>query len=158
LFPFGYQVPEHVERNTLTFYLALADKYVGAPMLSSMLGVWAAWSGDRERSSELFDEGYSKFQFEPFAMTNEYRLDKFPEQVQAGPMFANLGGFLTGLLYGLTGLRLTAGAPETWPARPVCMPSLWDGVEVERIWVRGEPARLVAHHGDERARIEPSCE
>jgi protein-glucosylgalactosylhydroxylysine glucosidase len=81
-------------------------------MLSSLLGVWAAWLGDRDESSRLFEEGFAKFQFEPFAVTNEYRLDKFPEQVQAGTMFANLGGFLTGLLYGLTGLCINADEPE----------------------------------------------
>jgi trehalose/maltose hydrolase-like predicted phosphorylase len=154
LFPFGCTVDSQLERNTLKLYLSMADKYAGAPMLSSMLGVWAAWLGDRDEASRLFEEGYAKFQFEPFAMTNEYRLDKFPEQVQAGPMFANLGGFLTGVLYGLTGLRLGAGDPNSWCARPVCMPSLWDGVAVERVWIRGKPMRLLARHGDERVCLE----
>jgi hypothetical protein len=153
LFPFGCHVDRDLERNTLKFYLSMADKYVGAPMLSSLLGVWAAWLGEREESSRLFEEGYAKFQFDPFSMTNEYRLDKFPEQPQAGPMFANLGGFLTGLLYGLTGLQPGTGEPESWASRPPCMPSLWEGIEVERIWIRGRPMQLLARHGQERAAI-----
>jgi hypothetical protein len=35
------------------------------------------------------------------------------------------------------------------------MPSLWDGVEIERIWAHGRRHRFLACHGDERARIEP---
>jgi len=65
-----------------------------------------------------------------------------------------VGGFLTSCLYGLPGLVLGAGEPETWPRRPVVMPTLWEGVEVERIWVRGKLARLVARHGDNRATLE----
>jgi len=34
------------------------------------------------------------------------------------------------------------------------MPAGWDGIEVERIWVGGKPARLEARHGAARARIE----
>jgi hypothetical protein len=33
------------------------------------------------------------------------------------------------------------------------MPDLWEAIEVERIWVRGRPARLLARHGS-TARIE----
>jgi len=36
----------------------------------------------------------------------------------------------------------------------VVLPEGWEAIEVERIWVRGRPARLVARHGDDRARIE----
>jgi hypothetical protein len=34
------------------------------------------------------------------------------------------------------------------------MPATWEGIEVERIWVRGKPARLSAFHGDESAQLE----
>jgi hypothetical protein len=34
------------------------------------------------------------------------------------------------------------------------MPHLWEGVEVDRIWVRGRPARLLARQGDNRATVE----
>jgi hypothetical protein len=37
-----------------------------------------------------------------------------PRHVVAGPFTANLGAFLTGCLYGLTGLRPTACDPEDW--------------------------------------------
>ena len=101
----------------------------------------------------MFEEGYAKFVSERFLNTHEYRDDRFPEQPPAGPFFANLGGFLLGLLYGLPGLRVGSGAPTSWCERPVVMPETWDGVEVERIWVRGRPAHLLARHGDPRATL-----
>jgi len=131
----------------------LAPKYVGSPMLSALYGVWAAWLGDRRRSLELFDEGYSRFVEARFLQTSEYRPDKFPEQPRAAPFVANLSGFLLSLLDGLPGLRLGDGQPSTWPSRAVVLPARWKAIEVERLWVRGRPARLIARHGDERARL-----
>lgn len=34
------------------------------------------------------------------------------------------------------------------------MPAGWEGIEVERLSVRGRRAHLLARQGDERARIE----
>jgi hypothetical protein len=156
LFPQSYDCSPEVERATFDFYLELADEYVGAPMLSALLGVYAARVGDRERSLELFERGYAAFVVDPFATTTEYDRTRFPEQPVAGPFTANLGGFLLGCLYGLPGLRLGDGEPDSWCSRPVVMPLGWDGVEVERIWVRGREARLVAEHGAEHAVITSS--
>ena len=39
-----------------------------------------------------------------FLQTLEYRPDRFPEQPMAGPFFANLGGFLMGLILGFPGI------------------------------------------------------
>ncbi|MBV9357274.1 MAG: glycoside hydrolase family 65 protein [Chloroflexi bacterium] len=154
LFPYWHTVDQAVERETLRFYLDLAPQYLGSPMLSSLYGVWAAWLGDRERSLALFEEGYARFVQDRFFQTYEYRPDRFPEQPRAGPFFANLSGFLLGLLYGLPGLRPGAGHPEGWPSRPVVLPAGWDSIEVQRIWIRGRPARLLARHGGERAELE----
>jgi hypothetical protein len=33
------------------------------------------------------------------------------------------------------------------------MPAGWNGIEVDRVFVRQEPARLVARHGAERAEL-----
>ena len=65
-------------------------------------------------------------------------------------MFANLGAFLTGLLYGFTGIRLSVGAPESWSERPVALPDGWKGIHVERVWIKGRPWRLDARAGAER--------
>ena len=142
-----------VEEASYASYLELADRYVGSPMLSALLGVYAARLGRREQALELFEKGYAAFVLEPFTITAEYDPRVFPEQEIAGPFTANLGAFLISCLYGLTGIRLGAGNPQQWCHRPVTMPLGWDGIEVERLWIRGRPASLLARHGDQRATL-----
>lgn len=155
LFLFNYEADPGVERATLRFYLDRVGPYVGRPMLSALLGTWAARLQDRELSARLFEEGYAEFVEEPFLVTNEFS-PRQPGHPRAGPLVANVGGFLIGCLYGLPGLVLGPGDPADWCRRPVLMPSLWDGVEVDRIWVRGRPACLMARHGEKSAVIEPA--
>ena len=151
LFPLTFECSAEVERSTLDYYLRLADKYVGAPMLSALLGVYAARLGDRERSLELFERGYADFVIDPFALTTEYAPGVFPEQPVAGPFTANLGGFLTSCLYGLPGIRIGPGNAESWCARAVTLPKGWNELHVDRVWARGNPLQLAARHGDEHA-------
>jgi Glycosyl hydrolase family 65 central catalytic domain len=153
---FGHPAYPAVASATRRAYLDVADDYVGSPMLSSLLGVFAAHEGDRRRSSALFDDGYARFCSERFANVHEYRPDRFPDEPVAGPFYANLAGFLGACMYGLGHIRLGPGPPVSWCDHgPIVMPTLWDGVEVERVWAHGHPHHLVAHHGDDRARIEP---
>jgi trehalose/maltose hydrolase-like predicted phosphorylase len=153
LFPVGYPLDERTERETIHFYLDRVDPYVGSPMLSPLLGTYAARIGDRRRSLRLFQEGYAEFINPPFTETDEFSRTRFPEKPRVGPFQANLAAFLTACMFGLTGVAVGPGDPATWPARPVVMPAGWDGVEIERLLVRGKPARLVARHGDKRARL-----
>jgi len=154
-FPLPYAAEPSVERATLRFYLDRVEPYVGYPMLSAPMGVWAAWLGDRALSARLFEEGYGAFIDQPWRVANEFS-SRFPDRPRAGPLVANVGGFLTGCLYGLPGLVLGSDEPESWPRRPVVMPDLWEAVELDRLWVHGRPVRLIARHGDARARIEPA--
>jgi len=154
LFPLTFECRPAVERATFNFYLRLADKYVGAPMLSALLGVYAARVGDRERALELFERGYANFVIEPFSITTEYDQRVFPEQEVAGPFTANIGGFLTSCLYGLTGLRIGAGDPASWCSRPVTLPKGWEAIHVERLWARGKRAHLSASHGQVHGRLD----
>jgi hypothetical protein len=62
-------------------------------------------------------------------------------------MFANIGGFLTTLLYGYPGLRLGPGEADTWAERSVVLPGGWKELHVERLWVRGEGRSLTAVAG-----------
>jgi hypothetical protein len=62
-------------------------------------------------------------------------------------MFANIGGFLTTLLYGYPGLRLGPADPATWAERPVVLPANWKAIHVERLWVHGEGRSLTAVAG-----------
>jgi hypothetical protein len=153
LFPIGYCADPDTERRTIEFYLSRIEPFIGHPMLSAILGTFAAWIGDRERSRALFERGYAEFVFEPFSETDEFSRGRFPEKPRVGPFQANLGGFLASCVYGLTGIRLGPEEPCAWARRPVVLPEGWDAIEVERIWARGKPASLVARHGAERAEI-----
>jgi len=77
----------------------------------------------------------------------EYRPDKFPDQPMAGPFFANMGGFLMSVLLGFPRLKIGPGSPQDWPQGKVVLPKGWISIEVERLWVRGRPMRLVAQQG-----------
>jgi trehalose/maltose hydrolase-like predicted phosphorylase len=153
IFPVGYTLDPAVEQATLRYYLDLAPGYIGSPMLSPLYGVWAAWAGNRRLATRLYEEGYADLIGPRFVQTLEQSATKFREAPPSGPFFANIGGFLTGLLYGLPGLRIGPGEPEKWPSRPVVLPAGWRSIEVERAWIHGKPARLVAPHGAERAEL-----
>jgi hypothetical protein len=154
LFPFGYRLEPDLEARTIRFYLDRVDPYIGMPMMSAPLGVFAAWIGDRDRAATLFEAGYADFVNEPFGDPHEFSRKRFPDKPVVGPFYANLGGYLQALLYGLTGMHPNSGEPGSWFTRPVAMPSLWEGIEVERVWVRGRPVSLSARHGDAAARFE----
>ena len=153
IFPMDYPVEPQLERATIDFYLGRAGEYVGRPMLSALLGVYAARAGDRTESLRWFERGYADFIEDPFMETNEFSLKRFPDKPRVGPFMANLGGFLMSCLYGLTGLVLSAAEPAAWFTRPVVLPEGWDAIEVDRLFVRGRPARLLARHGENRASL-----
>ena len=154
LFPLWYEVSPAVASATLDAYLRLAPDYIGSPMLSPLYGVWAAWAGDRQQSLRLLEQGYADLVGDRYLQTLEMSPAKFPDTPRSGPFFANLGGFLMGLLYGLPGIRLGPDEPSTWPSRPVVLPAGWRSIEVERAWVRAKPAHIVATQGAERAVID----
>lgn len=147
VWPFGYRLEPEEEQATLGFYLDQADGYLGSPMLSALYGAWAARTGDRVLALKLLDEGYGRFESGRFSQILEYRPDRSPEQPRAGPFFANMAGFLTSLLLGLPRLRPDDGDPATWSEAAVVLPKGWEAIEVDRLWVRGRPMRLIARHG-----------
>lgn len=153
LFPVGYPVDPETQRRTLAAAVGNVDDYLGSPMLSAVTGVYAARLGERDRALELYERGFAEFVQQPHTVVCEYSPSVYPDQPRAGPFIANMGGFLTGCLYGLTGMTLRAGGPGGWCSGPVTMPQGWDGVHVDRLWVRGRPATLTAEHGEERARL-----
>src|SRR2546423_11971419 len=109
-------------------------------MLSALLGVYAAWIGDRKRSLDLFERGYADFILEPFTETDEFSRKKFPDKPRVGPFQANLGGFLSACLYGLPGIQLGPEEPAEWARRAVVPSSGWDAPQGERPWGRNPPA------------------
>lgn len=154
LFPYDYPASATQRQKTLEFYLSRWRDYAGAPMLPALYGVWACMAGDRTLALTLFEEGYAAYDLPRFHQCLEYTGDHADGGTAAGPFFANLGGLLLGLVYGYAGLEIDDGDPGDWPQRPVVLPEGWEAIEVERLWVRGRPARLTARHGADRAILE----
>lgn len=152
-YPQIYQAAPGVEQATYEQYLA-THPHAQWPMCAQFGGVYAARLGQRETALQLLEEGCAGYMFGPFSTVDEFGATMTRDKEKVGPYMAHAGGFVMNLLYGFTGLRLGAGDPQSWFQFPVTMPMGWEGIEVERIWVRNRPARLVAHHGDERGRIE----
>ena len=153
-FPYDHPTSEAKRQRTLVFYLSHWSEYVGSPMLPALYPVWAAMTGDRELALQLFEEGYAAYDHARFHQCLEYRTDHPDSLVPAGPFFANLGGMLLGLLFGLTGLVVDEDDPAGWAKRPVVLPAGWSAIEVERVWVRGRAARLRAVNGEAKASLE----
>jgi len=151
IFPIWHPLAPDVAQATLDYYLRLAPGYIGSPMLSALYGVWACWSGDRRLALKLYEQGYAEMHRGRFLQALEQHPILYPDNPPAGPFFANLGGFLMGLMYGLPGLRLSPADPSTWPSREVILPAGWRSIEVERVWLRNRPARITAEHGAARA-------
>lgn len=155
LFPYDHPSPPDQRQKTLAFFLEHWRDYVGSPMLPALYPTWATMAGDRELAARLFDEAYAAYDQGRFHQCLEYRPDHADSLVRAGPFFANLGGMLMGLLFGMTRLRVDDGDPGRWVDGPVVLPQGWDAIEVERVWVRGKPMGLRAGHGDPSATLTP---
>jgi hypothetical protein len=152
IWPLGWQAPPDVEAATFAFAVdEQAPRYLGTPMMSSLFTVWAARLGRRAEALDLLERGYGQFVDDPFAAPDEFPVHE-RDNPRANPMFANLGGYVTDLLFGFPDVELSDGTPESWIAGPTCLPDGWHDVSVDRLWVRGSPARLEARHGD-RARL-----
>ncbi len=156
LFPLGYRTDPGIELATYRYAaVEQAPLYVGAPMLSALLPVYAARAGQPALARQLLETGYGEFINDPFLEPDEYPRSR-KDRPRASPMFANLSGYLTGLLYGFTGLRPSAGEPDSWAVRPPSLPQGWRGIEVEQVWIRREPHSLDARTGAARATLTRS--
>jgi hypothetical protein len=140
-FPVGYEAAGDLEQHTYRYATrSQAPKFVGMPMLSSLFPVFAARSGDRRASRRLLEDGYAALLQPPFS-----EIDEFPAQQdkpRASPMFANMGGFLMGLLYGFPNVRLGDGPPSSWVRGPASLPGGWERIHARRVWARREPLSL----------------
>jgi len=140
------------DEATIKYHLDLAHTYLGMPMLSALLGVFAARLGDRKRALQLFEEGIVSHLQDPFMQFTESARafeGHGSEYSYTGDtvFLTNPAGFLMSLMFGLPGMQLGRGEPNSWMKHPVVMPAGWDAIEVERVWVRGAPKRMTARHG-----------
>jgi trehalose/maltose hydrolase-like predicted phosphorylase len=156
-FPYGYSHSKTVDENTFRFFIEHdLQRYLAYPMPCGFLGVVPSRLGNRQLSRKYFDEGALQFFVEPFMLSIEagailYKniLDKLTTVFLTGR-----GSLMTGLLMGLTRLDIWQEDFENWFAGPIVMPEGWEGIVLEKVYLKGKCARITAMHGDSKAKIE----
>jgi len=159
-FPLGCHLEdERLETNTVRHFLsqARAKLAAGGPMANSYIGVWASRVGDRVLAAESLDAAIRRYVVEPFMMFAEHATDARRKSFKTSnpPMFQTTpSGFVNACMLGLTGIQAGADDPREWGRFPIVMPEGWDGVEVERVFIRGREYAVAARNGSTRASIE----
>jgi len=105
----------------------------------------AAFFGEREKAARLFKHAWDYYVLEPFGMIREYHNQDW------GSYITHFGSLLQAAMFAFTGLRVTDG---DWCQYPASMPQGWGKIEIDRIWVKGKPMKLVAKDG-KKAQLLP---
>jgi protein-glucosylgalactosylhydroxylysine glucosidase len=98
----------------------------------------AAFLGQKERAAQLFEASWKESWLEPFGMIREVSSEDY------GCFLTDFGSILQTVLLGFTGLRISEG---DWAKYPASLPQGWTKIEVDRLWMRGQPTHLVATDG-----------
>jgi trehalose/maltose hydrolase-like predicted phosphorylase len=129
-------------RNTFEYQEKLRQ---ADPTGTSMIGfataavaATAAMLGKKRRAAELFEQSWKDVWLEPFGMIREGPLQDY------GCFLTNFGSLLQTAILGFTGLRITEG---DWQKYPASLPAGWTEIEIGRLWVKGEPKHLVTVDG-----------
>jgi hypothetical protein len=104
----------------------------------------AALAGDRRKAARFFRYSWENYLLPPYGICKEY------QPYGDGCYLMNLSSLLQAALFGFTGVRLREG---DWSKYPATLPEGWTRIEVDRLWIRGRPVRLVAEHGRAAALI-----
>lgn len=98
----------------------------------------AAFLGYRDKARDLFQTAWRNDWIEPFGMLKEAPSETY------GCFLTNCGSLLQTAMLGFTGLRIRE---KDWRAYPASLPEGWSSIEIDRVWVRGEPKQLIAENG-----------
>jgi protein-glucosylgalactosylhydroxylysine glucosidase len=156
-FPYGYSHSKTVDENTYKFFIEHdMRRFCSGPMLAGFLGVFPARLGNRKLAREFFDEGALTFFVEPFMLCTEggaIHYKNHPDGLIT-IFLTGRGSLMSGLLMGLTHLDIWQEDMDKWFAGPIVMPEGWDGIVLEKVYLKGRSARITAMHGDAKAKIE----
>jgi protein-glucosylgalactosylhydroxylysine glucosidase len=131
-------LPPDLMRNTYEHERKLRGARAITPgFMCAGVAASAAFFRDRRRATVLFRQSWEPYWVDPYGLTKEH---------EKGPtcFLTNFGSVLQTVLFGFTGLRISEG---DWSRHTATLPEGWARIEVDRIWVRGVPKRLVAEHG-----------
>jgi trehalose/maltose hydrolase-like predicted phosphorylase len=137
LLPFEPPLAEEALKSTYAAFKQRKREYM-IGFATAAVAAGAAFLGDRKLAGDLFQQCWRPFWMAPFGMTKEAETQTY------GCFLTNFGAMLQCTMIGFTGLRIQDG---DWAKYPATLPEGWERIEVERIWVRGEPRRLVAVQG-----------
>jgi trehalose/maltose hydrolase-like predicted phosphorylase len=100
--------------------------------------VLAAFYGDKEKAKTLFDVAWKPYSIDPFGIAKEFRKTNF------GAFITSYGSLLHSVMLGFTGLRISE---NDWSKYPTSLPKGWDRIEIDQIWIKGIPKKVVAVDG-----------
>jgi len=158
-FPYGYE--DENMKTTLRYYIehGMYD-YCALPMLSGFMGVYPAWTGDRENAKKYYDVANLKFYTEPFYASTERIIDDpvnldFPVSTC---FLSARGSLLSGLIMGLTKMCPWKGdwdGPiDEWFGNDIVLPEGWTKLVIGKVYIRGKAYRITAEHGAPKAVLE----
>ncbi len=119
-------------------------------MLSGFLGVIPARLGDRARAG-LLRPGQPAVLHR--TLPHERRGRDYAGHYQRVPdavttvFITGRGSLMAGLMLGLTRIDFWKASLDDWFSGPIVMPEGWDGIVLEKVFLRGRPARITALHG-----------
>ena len=154
-FPYCFRTNNKLDEYTIRTYIehGLENQLI-YPMLSGFLGIFPAWMGDREMSLRYFEKGVGPFLREPYMTSVEWvaRDGSDPDNMPT-PFLTGRGALLAGIMLGLTRLNLWE-SEEKWLEGPITLPQGWEEITLQRVYLKGRPARVTAKHGATHAEIE----
>lgn len=143
-------LPIAVIKRTFDYQECLRVKYLtqrSPGFVGPPCALAAAIAGNRAKAAELFRHSWSNYLLPPYLVCKEYQ-----DSVTEGCYLMNLSSLLQTTVLGFTGLRINGG---DWRMYPASLPAGWTKIEIDRIWVRGRPMKLVAESG-QKAQLIPT--
>ena len=127
---------------------------LGEYFFCAKAGAMHAYFGERAKARQILSALGKDYMLPPYFTTTE-TVSPLPG-AGGGPTafvrsyghyLTNWGAQLQAVLFGLTGLRLGDGPEASWLVGNASLPEGWDGIFVERLWLRGEEYSMTARHG-----------
>lgn len=98
----------------------------------------AAYLGYRKQAQSMSRTAWAADGMEPVGMLKEAPVETY------GCFLTNCGSLLQTVMLSFTGLRIREG---DWRAYPANLPEGWSKIEIDQVWVKGNPRALVAESG-----------
>jgi trehalose/maltose hydrolase-like predicted phosphorylase len=132
--------------------IAEMDRLAGVPLNSLQPINSALKLGESDLAAQWWPEEVARH-FEPdrFGLWKEWTemwsFEWGERAAEQACFVAFAGQLLKQLLVLFPRISPSFDPPSSWPQTPATLPEGWDAIEVERLWARGEPMRMVARHG-----------